>query len=121
MGLGWNISYEGLPSDYSLGHNMVAGAFAGIAVCGRMATLLVENLHREDQNADASPPGALGDVPCRSVEGLCCKHLETNSILVVAALSADRAKFSRPECKSSVPVPVASIQACQMRCQQFTE
>jgi hypothetical protein len=25
-------SYEGLPPDYTLGHNMLAGAFAGIAV-----------------------------------------------------------------------------------------
>lgn len=26
-------SYEALPAHYGLGHNMLAGAFAGIAVC----------------------------------------------------------------------------------------
>ena len=35
--MGWveanlHYSYEGLPPDYTLGHNMLAGAFAGIAV-----------------------------------------------------------------------------------------
>ena len=28
----WLLSYEGLPPNFSLGANMLAGAFAGIAV-----------------------------------------------------------------------------------------
>lgn len=33
-------SYEALPSNYGLGRNMLAGAFAGIAVCLAMVKLV---------------------------------------------------------------------------------
>ncbi|KMU76285.1 hypothetical protein CISG_01020 [Coccidioides immitis RMSCC 3703] len=37
---GEEYDYEALPSNYSLGHNMIAGAFAGIAVCLRFCVSL---------------------------------------------------------------------------------
>ena len=55
-------SYEGLPPDYTLGHNMLAGAFAGIAV----RSFAQEN---EAYLGLISALGTLGDVPSRSPEG----------------------------------------------------
>lgn len=34
-------SYEALPENYTLGHNMLAGAFAGIAVRPLLPTALI--------------------------------------------------------------------------------
>lgn len=34
-------SYEALPANYGLGHNMMAGAFAGIAVCAALTRALM--------------------------------------------------------------------------------
>jgi hypothetical protein len=56
-------SYEGLPPDYTLGHNMLAGAFAGIAVS--IFRPRKRGMFWELINA----PGTLGDVSSRSPEG----------------------------------------------------
>ena len=58
-------SYEGLPPDYTLGHNMLAGAFAGIAVrfFAPDHKLYIKTHQRT---------GTLCDVPCRLVEGSRC-------------------------------------------------
>jgi hypothetical protein len=56
-------SYEALPANYGLGHNMLAGAFAGIAV---WVDFCVKSLGRD---ADAVMTGTYGDVPGRSDEG----------------------------------------------------
>jgi hypothetical protein len=56
-------SYEGLPPDYTLGHNMLAGAFAGIAV--RFFAQENEAYFGTNQ----FQLGTLGDVPSRSPKG----------------------------------------------------
>ena len=56
-------SYEGLPPNYSVGANMVAGAFAGIAV-----SVLAAPASVKDCLAD-STIGAYGHVPRRFLEG----------------------------------------------------
>ena len=50
-------SYEGLPPDYTLGHNMLAGAFAGIAVS------IFRPRERSMFWGLISALGTLGDVP----------------------------------------------------------
>jgi hypothetical protein len=57
--------YEALPSNYGLSHNMMAGAFAGIAVCddlifGQRGTL----------GTNVGHTGTLGHVSCRSTQGM---------------------------------------------------
>jgi hypothetical protein len=59
-------SYEGLPPDYTLGHNMLAGAFAGIAV--RFFSLAPQR--RKHILGLTSASGTFGDVPSRSLEGV---------------------------------------------------
>ena len=72
--------YEGLPPNYSLSHNMMAGAFAGIAVRS------LNELGCGIQRADRSAIGTFCHVPCGSLEGMDCnsKHLsqcrDTNAL-----------------------------------------
>jgi solute carrier family 25 (mitochondrial iron transporter), member 28/37 len=55
-------SYEALPPNYGLTHNMLAGAFAGIAVR--------KNVYRDGDGRLTGGLGTYGDVPCGFDEGM---------------------------------------------------
>jgi hypothetical protein len=73
-------SYEALPPNFSLTANMLAGAFAGIAVRSELAA--------DVWTATNLTIGALGDVPRGSSEGMQLRH----GPLIHPRRSADSAK-----------------------------
>lgn len=102
-----STSYEALPENFSLGANMWAGAFAGIAVRHRF---LIAKLAR-GRWTDGSIIGTLCDVPHRPSQG---KSKVTRRLMHL--LTAPR-----HGCKSSTLHPLQYTPACPMPFPQYQE
>ena len=98
--------YEALPENFSLGANMIAGAFAGIAVGS------CRNRNPRGVLRLTSSTGTLSDVPYRSAQG---------TLHLLASTVEKLTESTRPECKSSILHQPLYTRACRMPLPRYRE